>query len=91
MGGAQPLAITMNKGTALVVEIDPVRLQRRLEIGYLDEAAADLDDALDRAERARHDRRAVSIGVVGNAADVFPEISEAGIPRRRRDRSDLSP
>ena len=48
MGGAQPLAITMNGGTALVVEIDPVRLQRRLEIGFLDEAATDLDDALER-------------------------------------------
>jgi urocanate hydratase len=78
MGGAQPLAVTMNKGTALVVEIDPVRLRRRLEIGYLDEAATDLDDALERAERARLDKRAVSIGVVGNAADVFPEILKRG-------------
>jgi urocanate hydratase len=80
MGGAQPLAVTMNKGTALVVEIDPVRLQRRLEIGYLDEAAVDLDDALERADRARHEKRAVSIGVVGNAADVFPEILRRGFP-----------
>ena len=78
MGGAQPLAVTMNKGVALVVEVDPERLHRRLDIGYLDEAAADLDDALYRAERARHDRRAVSIGVVGNAADVFPEILTRG-------------
>lgn len=78
MGGAQPLAITMNQGTALIVEVDPERLRRRLEIGYLDEAAVDLDDALDRADRARHDRRAVSIGVVGNAADVFPEILRRG-------------
>jgi urocanate hydratase len=78
MGGAQPLAVTMNNGVALVVEVDPERLHRRLDIGYLDEAAADLDDALDRAERARHDRRAVSIGVVGNAADVFPEILTRG-------------
>jgi urocanate hydratase len=78
MGGAQPLAVTMNKGSALVVEIDPVRLRRRLEIGYLDEAAEDLDDALERAEQARHDKRAVSIGVVGNAADVFPEILKRG-------------
>jgi urocanate hydratase len=80
MGGAQPLAVTMNKGTALVVEIDPVHLQRRLEIGYLDEAAVDLDDALERADRARHEKRAVSIGVVGNAADVFPEILRRGFP-----------
>jgi urocanate hydratase len=80
MGGAQPLAVTMNKGTALVVEIDPLRLQRRLEIGYLDEAAVDLDDALERADRARHEKRSVSIGVVGNAADVFPEILRRGFP-----------
>ncbi|MGZ8786450.1 MAG: urocanate hydratase, partial [Acidimicrobiia bacterium] len=80
MGGAQPLAVTMNKGTALVVEVDPDHLQRRLEIGYLDEAADDLDDALERADRARREKRAVSIGVVGNAADVFPEILRRGFP-----------
>lgn len=78
MGGAQPLAVTMNGGVALVVEIDPTRLRRRLEIGYLDEAAHNLDDALERAARARRDKQAVSIGVVGNAADVFPEILKRG-------------
>ncbi|MGH8927166.1 MAG: urocanate hydratase [Acidimicrobiia bacterium] len=78
MGGAQPLAITMNQGTALVVEVDPARLQRRLEIGYLDVEADNLDDALSRAEACRRERRAVSIGVVGNAADVYPEILRRG-------------
>ncbi len=74
MGGAQPLAVTMNDGVALVVEIDPERLQRRLETGYLDVGAASLDEAIDLAMAAKRDRRALSIGVVGNAADVFPEL-----------------
>jgi urocanate hydratase len=74
MGGAQPLAITMNDGVALCVEVDPRRVHRRIETGYLDEVADDLHDALDRAEDAREAGRAVSIGVVGNAAEVFPEI-----------------
>lgn len=78
MGGAQPLAVTMNGGVALVVEVDPARLQRRLEIGYLDEAATDLDDALTRAELAKVRRQAISVGVVGNAADIFPEILRRG-------------
>lgn len=79
MGGAQPLAVTMNGGVALVVEIDPSHLQRRLEIGYLDEAAADLDDALGRIERAKAQRKALSVGMVGNAADVFAEIYRRGV------------
>lgn len=79
MGGAQPLAVTMNGGVALVVEIDPSHVQRRLEIGYLDEVAADLDDAIGRIERAKAQRRALSVGVVGNAADVFAEIYRRGV------------
>jgi urocanate hydratase len=79
MGGAQPLAVTMNGGVALVVEVDPQRLQRRLEVGYLDEAADDLDQAIARAEQARQARQALSIGLVGNAADVFPEILRRGV------------
>ena len=75
MGGAQPLAITMNDGIALCVEVDPARIQRRIEQGYLDEAAESLHDALDRAEDARQAGRSVSIGVPGNAAEVFPEIA----------------
>ncbi len=74
MGGAQPLAITMNDGVALCVEVDPARILRRLQTGYLDEVAESLHDALDRAEEARAGGRALSIGVQGNAADVFPEI-----------------
>src|SRR5436309_379179 len=70
MGGAQPLAVTMNDGIALCVDVDPTRIERRIETGYLDEAADSLHDALDRAEEARAAGRAVSIGVEGNAADV---------------------
>jgi urocanate hydratase len=78
MGGAQPLAVTMNDGVALCVEVDPERLARRLDTGYLDERADDLRDAVRRAEAAAADGRAVSIGLVGNAADVFPELLDAG-------------
>src|SRR3954447_5491042 len=72
MGGAQPLAVTMNGGTALVVEADPARARRRVETGYLDEVADDLDAALTRVEAARSDHEAVSVGVIGNAAELLP-------------------
>ncbi|HEY3238176.1 MAG TPA: urocanate hydratase [Acidimicrobiia bacterium] len=78
MGGAQPLAVTMNGGVALVVEVDPARLERRLAIGYLNEQAGSLEDGLARAEAAARDRRAVSIGVVGNAAEMFPAVLARG-------------
>ncbi|HEU4399063.1 MAG TPA: urocanate hydratase [Actinomycetota bacterium] len=78
MGGAQPLAVTMNEGVALCVEVDPERLARRLDTGYLDERADDLHDAVERAAAAAADGRAISIGLVGNAADVFPELLAAG-------------
>ena len=78
MGGAQPLAITMNEGVALCVEADPDRTQRRLENGYLDEKAEDLDAALERAEEAKREGEPLSIGIPGNAADVFPELLERG-------------
>jgi urocanate hydratase len=74
MGGAQPLAITMNGGVALCVDVDPARVQRRIATRYLDEVADDLDDALDRAAQAVRQRQALSIGVVGNAAEVYPEL-----------------
>ncbi|HEX8132360.1 MAG TPA: urocanate hydratase, partial [Actinomycetes bacterium] len=78
MGGAQPLAVTMNEGVALCVEVDPERLARRLDTGYLDERATDLGDAVQRATAAAGEGRAVSIGLVGNAADVFPELLATG-------------
>jgi urocanate hydratase len=78
MGGAQPLAITMNEGIALCVEVDPQRIERRLETGYLDVFADDLDSALERAEEARREGEPLSIGVLGNAAEVLPSLLERG-------------
>jgi urocanate hydratase len=74
MGGAQPLAITMNEGVCLAVEVDPSHIQRRLDTGYLDEMATDLDEALRRADQYREQGAARSIGLLGNAAEVYPEI-----------------
>jgi urocanate hydratase len=79
MGGAQPMAVTMNEGVALVVEVDPRRAKRRLDQGFLDEVAPSLDDALARAERSRAAKEARSIGVVGNAAAVLPELVRRGV------------
>ena len=78
MGGAQPLAIKLAGGVALCVEIDPQRISRRLETRYLDEVAGSLDQAIERAEAAKRERRAVSIGVLGNAAEVMPELVRRG-------------
>jgi urocanate hydratase len=78
MGGAQPLAVTMNEGCALCVEVDLARIERRIREGYLDERAASLDDALARLDSARGEGRAVSIGLLGNAAEVLPEIVRRG-------------
>src|SRR5690348_11020762 len=80
MGGAQPLAITMNDGAALCIEVDLQRIERRIRGGYLDERAADLDDALRRLEAARRERRALSIGLAGNAAEGLPELVRRGVP-----------
>jgi urocanate hydratase len=80
MGGAQPLAITMNEGIAICVEIDPQRIERRLETGYLDETAENVVAALRRAEQARAAGEAVSIGLLGNAAEVFPDIARRAHP-----------
>ena len=74
MGGAQPLAVTGNGGVALCVEIDPWRAERRRDHRYLDEIADDLDDALRRCEAAKAEGRALSVAVVANCADVFPEL-----------------
>jgi urocanate hydratase len=80
MGGAQPLAVTLNEGACLIVDVDPARLHRRVDHRYLDEVATDLDDAIAKALRAKEDRRGWSVGVVGNAAEVFPELLRRGIP-----------
>jgi urocanate hydratase len=80
MGGAQPLAVTMNGGVALCVEVDPQRIERRIASRYLDERASDLDDAVARAIAARDARRAVSIGLCANASDVLPALRAAGFP-----------
>ena len=79
MGGAQPLSITMLGGTALCVEVDLQRIERRIQTGYLDERAADLDDALTRLDAARREGRALSIGLAGNAAEVVPELVRRGV------------
>jgi urocanate hydratase len=79
MGGAQPLAITMNEGVALCVDVDPWRIERRLETRYLDEMADDLDDAISRVTSAKREGRALSVGVVGNCATVFPELLRRGV------------
>jgi urocanate hydratase len=80
MGGAQPLAVTMNGGVAICVECDQSRITRRIEHGYLDEQAADIDDAIRRATAARDENRALSIGLLGNAADVFPAMLKRHAP-----------
>ncbi|WP_394431415.1 urocanate hydratase [Streptomyces sp. SGAir0957] len=80
MGGAQPLAVTMNEGVALCVDVDETRIDRRIGTRYLDVKADNLDHALELAVQARDERRALSIGVVGNAAEVFPELLRREAP-----------
>jgi len=74
MGGAQPLAVTMNDGVALIVEIDENAINRRLKHGYLDEKTDDLDEALEIVTNAKEEKEAVSVGLLGNAAEVHPEL-----------------
>ncbi len=80
MGGAQPLAVTMNEGVALCVDVDPTRVARRLETRYLDVIADDLEHAVGLCVEARDARRPLSVGLVGNAAGVFPALLERGFP-----------
>jgi urocanate hydratase len=80
MGGAQPLAVTMNGGVVICVDCDQSRITRRIENGYLDEQATDIDDAIRRAIRARDNNQALSIGLLGNAADVFPAMLRNSTP-----------
>jgi len=79
MGGAQPLSITMNNGVCLAVEVDPERIKRRLETNYCDEMETDLDRALEKIDRAVKEKRPYSLGLLGNAADVFPELAKRGV------------
>ena len=78
MGGAQPLAAKMAGAASLTVEIDPHRIQRRLETRYLDEVASSLDEALKRIDEAKASNEAVSVGLLGNTAEIFPEIAKRG-------------
>src|SRR5436309_1406115 len=79
MGGAQPLAITMNEGVCLAVEVDAHHIQRRLETGYCDEVASTLDEALHQVREAVNQGQPLSIGLIGNAAEVYPELVRRGI------------
>src|SRR5205807_10462035 len=78
MGGAQPLAGTMAGAAILCIEVDPARIARRLETRYLDESTESLDDAVERVRRAAADGRALSVGLLGNAADLVPELVRRG-------------
>ncbi len=78
MGGAQPLAVTMNDGVALCIDIDPTRVQRRIETRYLDEVADSYEDALRRCRAAKADRKGLSVGLVGNAAEILPKLLADG-------------
>lgn len=79
MGGAQPLAITMNEGVGLIVEVDPDRAQRRREIGYVDQVVDTLEEAMTLVEEAVEEKTPKSIGLVANAADVYPELAVRGV------------
>jgi urocanate hydratase len=79
MGGAQPLAITMNEGVGIIVEIYPEKIERRLRTKYLDTSTDDLDEALEMTQKAQHKREALSIGLLGNAAEIYPEFVKRGI------------
>ena len=79
MGGAQPLAVTMNDGVCLCVDVDPARLERRVQHAYLDEWTADLDTALQRVLEAKRTKTPLSVGLLGNAATIFPELLRRGV------------
>ena len=79
MGGAQPLAITMAEGVCLAVEVDQQRIQRRLETGYCDEMASTLDEALNQVREACQQGQPLSIGLIGNAAEIYPELVRRGV------------
>src|SRR3954469_19836474 len=78
MGGAQPLAITLNGGAGLCIEVDPERIRRRIDTRYLDEQVDDLEQAVNRSQAAKDERRPLSVGLCANAADVLPELRRLG-------------
>jgi urocanate hydratase len=80
MGGAQPLAVTMNEGTCLIIDVDETRLRRRIQDRYLDELADNLDDAIDRVVRYKAEKKAISVGLAGNAATIFAELLKRDVP-----------
>ena len=80
MGGAQPLAVTMNEGTCLIVDVDESRLRRRIQDRYLDELADNLDDAIERVVRYKSEKKAISVGLAGNAATTFTELLKRDVP-----------
>jgi urocanate hydratase len=79
MGGAQPLAITMNEGVGLIVEVDPERAKRRNEIGYVDVVVDTLEEAMTLVEQAVEDEKPLSVGLIGNAAEIYPELALRGV------------
>src|SRR5712672_2936121 len=79
MGGAQPLAATMNGAVFLGVEVDPGRIEKRLKSGYCDKIAWSLDEAYKLIDQARKERKSLSVGLVGNCADVLPEVAKRGV------------
>ena len=79
MGGAQPLAVTMNEGVNISIEIDPHRINRRLETGYLDKKVNNLDEAMNLANRAKSEKKPLSIGLLGNVVDVLKEMLSKNI------------
>jgi urocanate hydratase len=80
MGGAQPLAVTMNEGTCLIVDVDESRLRRRIQDRYLDELADNLDDAIERVVKYKSEKKAISVGLAGNAATIFAELLRRDVP-----------
>ena len=79
MGGAQPLAITLNGAVCLAIEVDPRRIQRRVDTGYCDRISYDLDEAIGWCENARRTKKPFSVGLVGNTAEILPELVRRGL------------
>jgi urocanate hydratase len=79
MGGAQPLAVTMNDGVCLAIEVDPARVARRLETRYLDKATESVDEALRWCDAARQEGTPLSVGVTGNCAEIIPVLVQRGV------------